>query len=238
MWALIGKISSASSRSPLSSASNLRFQGADGRPHYFFTESTTGWRHLTDVDGLWTTESLGYLGADCAFDIDADGHFHATCLEGVCDLPRGYTETLVYQTNASGDWVRTNVADLADCMRGGASDVKVDASGAVHVAYVDTGMRYATNAGGSWTMEDLDPARRGAFGLAVDGTGRPHVIYAAGGRTYYAVRNAGAWRIEDVDASSTSNDPAIRTDGIGRAHLLYSLDGSGDSRLMYAARCP
>ncbi|MBI5501892.1 MAG: hypothetical protein HY907_16735 [Deltaproteobacteria bacterium] len=221
---------------PLAGATDVRFLGADGRPHYFYAES--GWRHLTDVDGLWTSESLGYLGGDCSFDIDPDGHVHAACLEGVCDLPRGYTETLVYQTNASGDWLRTNVADLADCMRGGPSDVKVDSSGTVHLAYIDSGMRYATNAGGSWAVEDLDPTRRGTHALAVDGTGRPHVVFAADGRTFYAVRGSGGWRIDDVDASSTSNEPVIRTDGIGRAHLLYSLDGSGDSRLMYAARCP
>jgi hypothetical protein len=66
-----------------------------------------------------------------------------------------------------------------------ASSIAVDASGARHISYVDGavgGIKYATNASGSWVAITVDsPSAGGLTSLVLDGSGYVHIAYTARG---------------------------------------------------------
>jgi hypothetical protein len=208
---------------------------ADGHAYYLYAPDFYGWDVLSNATGTWVASTTEINGSDCAFDVAAAGKLHVVCLQGVCDIPRGFTESVVYQADASGSWVSTTIAPWDLCDTQNALAVAVDSTGAVHVADMGAGMRYMTNAGGTWTVEVVDAGRRGYPALAVDRAGRAHLAYSSTDGTKYATNAAGAWVVRDVGGSHPSNRPVVRVDGIARVHILYD---DVDGALMYAAFCP
>jgi hypothetical protein len=93
------------------------------------------------------------------------------------------------------------------------STLALDAAGKAHLAWIDgngsTGtLRYATNAGGSWssaaTVKALSwNSGAGSPELRIDAGGKLHLLYydtASGGGSYYATPASGSWASEKLPA--------------------------------------
>ena len=85
--------------------------------------------------------------------------------------------------------------------------------GNAHIAYQDYGnLKYASNSGGRWMVENLDSSERtgGFASLALDAKNNPHIAYSyslSGGhysRLKYISRSGGNWKVETVDGASAS----------------------------------
>jgi hypothetical protein len=135
--------------------------------------------------------------------------------------------------------------------------VAVDSAGRVHLVFQRFGrykLEYASDAGGQWSFEVLEP-RWGrstdtpdtAYGtakmipqrrvsLSVEGEGRAHVAYcrAPGFQTAHATNAEGAWKRTLLDpAVATGQNPLLRAGPNGKMHLLYLNASKGD--LKYAS---
>jgi hypothetical protein len=119
--------------------SAIALDGAD-RPHLVFLDQDGEVRHASVAAGAWSLESVDSAAGDesCGapqMAIDEADAVHVTFSAGLgpCELR--------YATNGSGRWV---VEVLSS---GGRIESRVPiavSAGAVHVAYVDDGLRYAT----------------------------------------------------------------------------------------------
>lgn len=85
--------------------------------------------------------------------------------------------------------------------------IAAGADGRVHVAYGDLSgqIQYRVRQpGGGWLGEYVGPGLVGELSIALDGAGRPHLAWAAGGMLWYAVRMNDGWRAEAVDSGGVS----------------------------------
>jgi len=111
------------------------------------------------------TEIRGALAAD------ASGAAHAAYRDAG-------TEGLLYRTNTSGKWVSVLVEGGAGV--GMACAIAVDAKGKEHICYtVGGGVRYATNAAGSWQVFSVATGKTlPGCGIAIDKQGHVHLCFA------------------------------------------------------------
>ncbi len=122
----------------------------------------------------------------------------------------------------------------ADGDTGHGSSIAVDASGAVHISYVDDtahALRFASrDPGGTWTTSTVDSTKTitangtGRTSLTVDASGGVHVSYdytlSSGGLGYVFRAAPGAsWTTSPVD--SLGGDSSIAVDTSGGAHIAY-----------------
>ena len=100
----------------------------------------------------------------------------------------------------------------------GSTAIALEPGGATHLAYAAAdGLRHATNRGGAWTVDLVDPL--GAYpSMAVDGSGALHLAYGHGAQDQEALRYAtgtgGAWRVETASDLRTGT-PSITSIGPG-----------------------
>jgi len=176
--------------------------------------------YLTTTGGTPVVQPLPPVtyAVDANIVLTADGTPHVS-YDGAGAI-HGWHAGGLWQTetvDASG-WCGTSLAAAGDRL---------------HLAYFaeagsTTEIRYAGSAGGSWTPQivtqyasglSCDDRTPGSLAVAVDGGGAPRIAYA--GRypdygLYQARQEAGAWRVESVDAGSVQNlDMAIDADGLG-----------------------
>lgn len=147
----------------------------------------------------------------------------------------------------AADWAITTIDPAAGVQLGRVEAVG-DFTGAFHLVYEAAGdspssIRYATNRGGSWSIQTLPEGTRALESpkLAVDGNGRPHVIYEAASQVRHAVLSGGTWMINTVSADNSvvsryalGFDPfgllrlvAVVRGGLGRDLLLSSFELNG-----------
>ncbi len=141
---------------------------------------------------------------------------------------------LVYLNNVAGDWAA--VWKRSDAAAG---DLAVSADGTAHVAFVSADRRtlyYATNAGGSFAVEQVDAATGEAIipsvSIALDSAGRPHLAYPKGlypnqdttpeyyGVLTHAVRD-GSWTTEALTGADTTWNTALAIDADDAVHLAF-----------------
>lgn len=126
-------------------------------------------------------------------------------------------------------WTFETVASNAEPVQ----ELRVDASGKIHIAFAD---RYATNAGGSWQIDEL--AGASAAALALESNGDPHVCYGAS-LLRHAVKQDGQW-ITEVVPLPTGGMSYIRcsidVDSAGVVHLAYRYNSVSGGVLGYASR--
>jgi len=143
-----------------------------------------------------------------------------------------------YASRASGSWT---LAGLAGVARSSSFALGFDPSGHAQVVFADTStksLRYATDAGGSWSTMMIEPTQSTGWdstALALDATGFAHVSYTdgAGSQLKYATNRTGVWVSEIIDSNATSSTKSsIALDGSGAAHISY-IDFS-NLRLKYA----
>jgi hypothetical protein len=112
----------------------------------------------------------------------------------------------------------------------GPTAIAVDSRGTVRIAYVDGGLRYATNAGGSWAYETLDGEHYvGRLSLAVDSGGQTHVVYDActtlppdcrsRSSVEYQTDLGRHWTRRTLDANGEA--PSLALDSQGSVYVAY-----------------
>ena len=137
--------------------------------------------------------------------------------------------------NASG-WTVTPV-DLG--YSEGYTRLVIDPTGRPMLSYTASNgwLRYAVRTGTTWAFETVDRTTviSRYIGLAVDGSGEPHISYYGNGVLRYAARVAGVWQTEMVDPSPYAGwYSTIGLDSGGAPHIAYY--DSVNTTLRYAER--
>ncbi len=159
-------------------------------PHgsvHLVSEQTFWLRYFTNATGSWTSESLEPEANPWedppSLALDGEGRVHLG-FEGYA--PPGATGlpglAVIHGIRTDGKWTYESV----DTWRGSDPSyaaMAVGANGDAHFAYsdrLDGTIKYATNAGGTWTVTTLEHGYVTGFyaSIALDGGGRPHVAYA------------------------------------------------------------
>ncbi len=101
---------------------------------------------------------------------------------------------------------------------GVARRLAVDASGGLHLCFVQTGgeLMYARKSGGAWSTEQIAPSGE-TCSLALDAAGRPRVVYESAG-VRYASRDGG-WQVTALEKGA---DPVLVVDGNGHEHVAFA----------------
>lgn len=183
--------------------------------------------------------------ADNSIALDSHGHVHIA----LSFATTNNNNVLMHVTNQSGSWVSEVVDNTPDV--GYYASIAIDSSDHVHIAYYsynERGLRYATNAGGSWVNQSVvsriaiedgyyrADAHKG-LSLAIDSSGIPHIAYSSqtnpagtfDGRHYdliMAAKVGGVWNFETID-SETGQDLYINKglviDSSDHYHVAYSM---------------
>jgi hypothetical protein len=122
------------------------------------------------------------------------------------------------------------------------TSIALGPEGAVHISSIDPvqfgavdGVEWAVRQSGAWSIRPIGsgpvPYEFGT-GIAVDGTGRVHLVYhdgeerlnatGRGSDLFYATYAGAGWEIEEVDSEGdVGKFASIAVDGEGRPHLAY-----------------
>lgn len=215
-----------------------------------------GWLHLVYRDSLshrlkyasnasgewvlsWIDTNPPLTADEFSLALDTAGRLHiALCSPG---------PGLWYLSNAGGLWTLT---ELGSGLR---PSIAVDATGHVHICSVRVPeVWYTTNKTGAWVNEKIDPAAvmwPSATSIAVDLSGRVHVVYGSymdsyylDGQESYVTNASGSWVETPLPVDPLSGgkawNPSLAVDGSGRVHLSYlgmGLLGNGFT-LVHAAK--
>lgn len=174
-------------------------------------------------------------GVDLA--IDSAGVLHA-CIE--------FGGSLYYGNTTDGTWNLALLDSLVAGARGNSCSIAVDATNAVHVAFLETftyDLWYASNASGGWSAELVDQqsgtSTNTAYhtSIATDSAGFAHIAYAhdfAENDMEYATNASGTWSSEKVDDAGTVGYASdIVVDSGDRIHVLY--EELADARPLHLA---
>ncbi len=154
-----------------------------GHVHIAYVDytSTAVVRYATNASGTWVRSQVATGGGDMVgLAIDAGDAAHVTY--GGWDA-NGTALGVRHATNEVGAWVSETI-DAS----GSYSDLVIDASDVLHVAYTDTSntsVRYATNGTGRWTTETVANGAGSVYYPDVAlGGGKLHVIYQGTGAAH------------------------------------------------------
>ncbi len=177
-----------------------------------------------------TAESPTQCGPGCATCPAPSANGNATCSGGVCGVACSAGYSICDAGDASSGCCAYTSELVAPVELGGAAtSIAVDKLGKLHVAYEgawDYRLRYATNASGAWTYEDVRDgwyvAGTAAQQIAIGPKG-PLVMY-----TYpytdgviLAERVAGGWTSSPVVADAPAGF-GFTTDRAGRGHACFT----------------
>jgi len=129
------------------------------------------------------------------------------------------------------------------------SGIAMDPDGVPQIGYLSAGdgvgiVRYFTRTGSSWEMETVHmfpdtSDSHASLGFAVDSQWRPHAACTSrtNGDVFYAVREAGGWRIETVErAGASATHINLALDSQERPVLAYFADDTHTHALRLARR--
>jgi hypothetical protein len=125
-----------------------------------------------------------------------------------------------------------------------ATSIAIDSSDKVHIAYSDAEvvnsaanvmLKYATNAGGSWSTETVESGgtyrASPSLALAIDSNNKAHISYGLSADLSYATNAGGSWTSTVVDTfGSAWPSTSIGIGSSGGVHISYVKD----RLLMYA----
>ncbi len=195
----------------------------------YFDYTDENLKYATNASGDWVAIPIdegGWVGEYASLAVDSDNKVHISYYD--------YTsKDLKYATNAGGGWVTTKIDGTEEGWYGvGAfTSIAIDTNDKVHIAYLGiTGynLKYATNAGGGWTIDVVDESDDvGEYAaLAVDFNNKAHISYYRyeydNGDLKYATNISGTWASTTVDSpGNTGFFTSIVTDSYDRAHITY-----------------
>lgn len=134
---------------------------------------------------------------------------------------------------------------------GGACDLTYDATGAnVHMAFTSgthPAVYYARWNGSVWTIEVMDTLGFNTGGrinpnqvlLKLDGTGNPHIFYVRDNQAWYATKSGASWIRERADSATyplNGTTAGFALNAQGRPSVVYEINASGYSRVVFATR--
>ena len=174
---------------------------------------------MTNARGLWTKEIIDDANDEVSIALDSQDHVHLAYQKG---------GSLLYVTNASGQWVTFT---LRTGNTGYAASLKLDAQDHVHIGYLNVGqgsLDYISNSSGVWnssTVEGTTWASGVSFKpedytrLTLDANGHAHLCYYyeaydseendTTGTLKYATNASGAWVCEGVDDSGDAGQALL-----------------------------
>ena len=210
-----------------------------GEPHIAFIERERI-RYAFKQGGVWTDEevtgsSLDNWSARASIAIDHAGAIHVGSWM--------YYESAVLFSRGASSWTYDLVGgDIA-----WNPWMIIDETGAAHFIYHGfNGVSYATNAGGSWNEELVDPDGANiSDDIALDAEGRPFIVY--GSAVLVAVdpylydvgldlawRDDGVWNREPIRTVEAVEEwwmnPRIEIDVSDVVHVLYKDPSTGELR--------
>jgi hypothetical protein len=173
--------------------------------------------YATDAAGTWvgaTVASAAWPDAELALDATDTVHLGFLRADG-----------LVHAWGAPGAWSTEVVAPAATCDASLALDAR-DGAHALFRLAAPPELRYAARVAGAWPSERVDEAdlacgvTAARLALAVESDGTAHAAYAAERGVVHAVRRAGGWDHETIDAT-TANGVALALEGDGTPHVVF-----------------
>jgi hypothetical protein len=209
---------------------------ATGAAHISYAAG--GLRRAFGAPGAWQAEMI---------DPTVGTNYFATSIaaaDGALHIAYRQVSSIRYARQGGAAWTIVSIAPNGSAS-GADVSIGLDAGNAVHISYesVAQGMfgttvvRYATNTGGDFQIEDIDtfPAGLGQTydALAVSPEGLVHIAYRDGSQKALrlATGKSGSWARETVDASDDAGAHAsIALDGSGAAHIAYHAAGTGELR--------
>lgn len=200
---------------------------ASGQLHVAYLDSTmTALKYARLTSTGWQSEVL---------DPNIEGLIHPSLLLDSVGRPiiaySYYSIGMFVGSDVGGTWARTTIDPGLDV--GGWNSLGRDEAGILHASYrrykaSGSELRYATNAGGVWTIEPIDTTGNPFSTSLVVGGGVVHVAYLNGGATKltYAARTQTGWVTQPVsDAYSIADGTSIAFDGTGRPAITFRAYG-------------
>lgn len=131
---------------------------------------------------------------------------------------------LKYATDATGSWVSTFIEPSVTA---GYPSIAVDGDQYLHIVCIDQGIKYLSNASGSWIAADIGVGHYPS--IAVDASGHAHICYL-GLYPWYATNNSGDWVKDELftDFPPGFYSPlrtSIGVDSGGNAYLSWGFYG-------------
>lgn len=216
----------------------------ESSPHLVYVWSSNAgeggddeWRYATKDGDAWVVETIGRAtptGFPAVVAVDAAGDVEVAMLR---DDSSGRADrvTVTRAVRSRDGW---QIEDVDGPSRmDGEIGMALDAAGAMHLTYavgdecadrVCTWLRYATNASGTWVIEEVDPSQDARMaGIALDAEGSPRIAFVAGERhdaAWLATRSPRGWELEEV-APVGADDLLDRGFG-GSVGLVVDPDGA------------
>lgn len=177
----------------------------------------------------WTIEEIRSgvnISSAISFTLDSDNHPHLV-------YSVGNGASLIYETNAGGEWMREEVDGHAKSFSGA---LRVDSNNQPRVAYCAFGcptafcfcsqLMYATREGGSWQSTSLDSGSSfmgNGAALDLDTNDHPHIAYYSASSVVYTYFNGSSWSKSTVGQFGLEHwaVPSIGLDGKNQPHIAY-----------------
>lgn len=171
--------------------------GSDGATHISLVRNINvdgGLFHVSNGSGAWVATRVDADGDDeSAIVLDSSGDIHIVFEKRFEEIKR-----LAVATRADDEWTVEFVSD--DSVSRSMPKLAVGDGGAIHVAACRRGdaeaIEYFFDEDGVWTGEIVDPTIRGWSrpALALDPSGRPHILYTQAPAYGEASELRHAWR--------------------------------------------
>lgn len=173
--------------------------GADGTTWVAHSSVSEGGIFVaSDADGEWTSDTVdeGTLSRFPSIGVDSFDGTHVAYIHA--------DHQARYATNTFGDW---EIEDFGETDYGSGPVLRIDAADFAHVVYGGSqGLRYDTNAGGSWDEDVVFDDSADDHSLAIDRDGAAHVAFHdVGGASILYATNPSAF---DRPSASTTKRQA------------------------------
>lgn len=259
----------------------LSTEGAAGSPKIFFDSadvmhivycySYTIWNgssghtvsrliHAVNVTGGWSTETI-FDGNSSVSELDMvrDSGGHVSCIFVSGKLNESdpliyyhYDYSLIYVSNATGEWVWKEIAKFEESYFGSGENqaaLSLDSHANPVIAYLLTEqwsppntynrtLTLARSSGGVWTKTMLSTSHAyGGLAMGIDKQDRVHILVEDTDNydPLYFTNVSGEWNVERLESVGFSGiSPTVVVDSSGAVRLLYI---KNDRTWPYSGRC-
>ncbi len=204
---------------------SLALDAADAAHISYYGEDDGNLKYAQNAYGSWATQNVdtaGDVGRFCALALNDAGQAYISYFDlGV--------EAVKYATNSAGNWSIAPVDWVAET--GMHPDMTQDAGGGVHLSFIDgrsDRIRYASNESGLWETQNVDELDEDfsddwTTRLAVDSSGKAHILFADSGAVQYATNAFGPWVVQNLDGGAVL--PELAMDAADNLHAAYAQNG-------------